>query len=296
MNRRTFLSAVVIAPVIAAIAACGDPDQVPAEADPTTPGTTPGTTVGTAPTTAPTSAIAHPTSADEVVLKLSYEGGFVPAGFAFVNTPALLVSGDGRVFTGAPVPAIFPGPLLPAINVRRISEDGLQTLLGVVESAGLLAAPPDYAGGDNVADASSTVLTINAEGGSFVHSAYALGIGNPESPTRQVLLAATTKLGNIDVLVGDASTEPDATFVPSEYRFQSRVVDPSELTSQDPAPTVVDWPSSSFSLAGATECARLAAGAVGSLFLDAKQNTYFKDGDVVYQLSVAGVLPGDPAC
>ena len=63
------------------------------------------------------------------------------------------------------------------------------------------------------------------------------------------------------------------------------------------AASVVDWPAATRdSLADATECARVEAAAVGSLFTDAKQNTYFKDGEVVYQLSVAGVLPGDPAC
>ena len=110
------------------------------------------------------------------MLEVSYEGGFVPAGFSFVNTPSLLVSGDGRVFTQGAVPAIFPGPLLPTVLVRTITEDGLQSLLGLVQDAGLLGDIPDYAGGDNVADAPSTVLTINANDGTFVHSAYALGI------------------------------------------------------------------------------------------------------------------------
>ena len=41
---------------------------------------------------------------------------------------------------------------------------------------------------------------------------------------------------------------------------------------------------------------RVDAAAIGSLFLDAMQNTYFKDGDVVYRVVVRGVLPGDPAC
>jgi hypothetical protein len=294
MNRRSFLSAMVAAPVLAALAACGDPDQVSVATDPTTPGTAPGST----PATTPAAGIAHPTAAEDVVLKLSYEGGFVPAGFAFVNTPSLVVSGDGRVFTQGAVPAIFPGPLLPAVLVRTITEDGIQAVLGVVNDAGLLAEPPDYAGGDNVADAPNTVLTISVDSGSFVHSAYALGIDSPESPARQNLLDVTTKLGDIEQAAGAANNlGPDQPFVPTTYRFQASVVDPTELTSQDPAPTIVDWPATAgVSLADATTCARLEAGAVGSLFLDAKQNTYFKDGDVVYQLSVAGVLPGDPAC
>jgi hypothetical protein len=293
MNRRSFLFAVGATPVLAALAACGDPDQVSVATDPTTPGTAPGTT----PVTTPAAGIAHSTAADDVVLKLSYEGGFIPAGFAFVNTPSLLVSGDGLVFTEGAVPAIFPGPLLPTVLVRTITEDGMQALLRIVNDAGLLAEPPDYTGGDNVADAPNTVLTVNADGASFVHSAYALGIDDPESPARRKLLDATTALGDIEKAAGAANLGPDQPFVPTKYRFQARVVDPTELTSQDPAPTIVDWPATAgVSLADATSCARVDAAAVGSLFLDANQNTFFNDGDTVYQLAVAGVLPGDPVC
>ncbi len=304
MNRRSFLSAVAIAPVLAALAACGDPN-VASGTDPTTagtvpgsvPGTTPHTTTGTAPPTA--AAIAHPTGADEVVLRLSYEGGLVAAGYAFVNTPSLLVSGDGRVFTPGMVPAIYPGPLLPTIIVRRISEDGMQALLGIVQAAGLMAPPPEYPDLHIVSDAPNTVLTINAGGGTFVHSAYALGIGGSgaETGVRRTLLDVATALGDLDKAVGEATLEPDAAFVATSYRLQARAIDPSELTGQDPAPTVVDWPAGvAVSLADATECVRVDAAAVGSLFIDAEQNTYFKQADVVYQLAVAGVLPGDPVC
>ncbi len=277
-------------PLLAALAACGDPDQEAATTNPTTPSTTPGTT--------PTGVgITHPTGADDVVLKVTYEGGFVPAGFFFVNTPALLVSGDGRVFTQGAVPAIFPGPLLPTVLVRTISEDGLQALLALVQKAGLFAKIPDYSGGDNVADAPSTVLAINANGGTFVHSAYALGLDTPESPARQTLLDVTTALGDIETAAGVSNLGTDEPFVASAYRLQAHAVDPTETSTQDPAPTVIDWPAASgISLVTATECARVAASAVGSLFTDATQNTYFKEGDIVYQVSVAGVLPGDPAC
>jgi hypothetical protein len=297
MNRRTFLSTVMVAPVIAALAAlaaCGDPDQAPAEADPTNPGTTPGTTAGTT----GVSGIAHPTGAGDVVVKLSYEGGFVPAGTAFVNTPNLLVSGDGRVFTQALIPMIYPGPLLPSILVRTITEEGMQSLLGIAQSAGLLATPPVYEDPTNIADASSTVLTVAAGDETFVHSAYALGITEPhETGARKTLLDATTALGDIENAAGAGNLGPNESWVPTGYRFQARAVDPTELTGQDPAPSVVDWPAArGVSLTDAATCARVDAAAVGRLFLDAKQNTYFKEGDVVYQLAVAGVLPGDPAC
>ncbi|MEP7047722.1 MAG: hypothetical protein ABI949_13625 [Ilumatobacteraceae bacterium] len=294
MNRRAFLSAVAASPLLAALVACGDPDRAPAQADPAAP------TNPTAPTTPGTTAaagIVHPTGPDDVVLKLSYEGGLVPAGFAFVNTPNLLISGDGRVFTQAAVPMIYPGPLLPSLLVRTITEDGVQALLGVVDKAGLLAPPPGYPDRHNVADGSSTVLTINAADGSFVHNAYALGLGDGEDGPRKTLLDVTTALSDVETAAGTANLGADQPFVPATYRFQARVVDPSELTGQDLPPTVVDWPETTgTSLKGAAACARVEATAVGTMFLDAKQNTYFKEGDIVYRLSVAGVLPGDPEC
>ncbi len=290
MNRRSFLSAIAATPVLVALAAaCGDPDQVPVGTDPPTPATTPGTTTGTA--------IAHPDGPDDVVLKVSYEGGFVPAGYAFVNTPTLLVSGDGRVFSQGVTTAIYPGPLLPSVMVRSITEHGIQALLAAAQGAGLLAAAPDYSGGDNVADAPNTVVTINALGGTFVHSGYALGIASPESPARQNLLDVVTKLSDISGLAGAANLGVDETFVATTYRLQARPVDRAELTGQDLEPSVVDWPADAgVLLADATTCARVEAPAVGSLFIDANQNTYFNEGDIVYQVAVAGVLPGDPAC
>lgn len=277
MNRRQLLTALAVAPIAAALAACGDLEQV-------------STTSDTTPTTAAPATIAHPTGSDEVVIKLSYEGGLVPVGYAFASVPALLVSGDLRMFSEGPIPAIFPGPLLPNILVQHLSEADLQAMLRVVEDAGLLAPPPDYRGGGNVADAPNTVVTINAAGGSFVHSAYALGIGDPETPARQKLLDAVTKLR----APGAASGTP---YAATTYRLQARVVDPDELSRQEPPGTVVDWPADAgVSLAAAGECARVEASAIGSLFVDAKQNTYFKENDVVYQVSTRGVLPGDPTC
>ena len=171
-----------------------------------------------------------------------------------------------------------------------------EPLLGVVTRAGLLATPPEYPDRHNVADASNAVLTLNAAGGMFVHSAYALGIGGPETGVRKTLLDTVTELSDIAAIVGAGNIDSGVSFVPIAYRLQARVIDPVS-TGQVLPPTIVDWPAAAgVSLADASDCARVDAAVIGSLFLDAQQNTYFKDGGVVYQLSVRGVLPGDPAC
>jgi hypothetical protein len=90
---------------------------------------------------------------------------------------------------------------------------------------------------------------------------------------------------------------PEQPFVPEVYRLHARLVEAAEVSAQHPDGLIVEWPTSTgVSLAAATTCARVDAAKVGTLLVDAKQNTYFKEGDAVYQLSAAGVLPGDPPC
>jgi hypothetical protein len=227
------------------------------------------------------------------VLKLSYEGGLVAAGAAFANIPAVLVTGDGHVYTQGVDSSIFPGPLVPTVLVRTTTEDGLQALLAILQRAGLLAPPPDYTGGTGVADAATTVVTVNAGGSTFVHSAYALGADQPESVARKSLLDVVTALSDVESAIGEASFTPNQPFVPTAYRVQARVAD---RVSTDQA-SVVDWPGeTSEPLASAATCVQVDAAAIGSLLTDAKQNTLFKDAGVIYQLSAVGVLPGDAPC
>ena len=114
------------------------------------------------------------------------------------DVPALVVSGDGRIFTPAPASTPAPGPLMEHILVRQTIEDGLQALLRVVDSAGLLASPPDYPERQNVAEAPVTVLpgdpacrptrrrfvrTSANFGRGCVHRKYALRAGATHQPS-----------------------------------------------------------------------------------------------------------------
>jgi hypothetical protein len=299
MNRRTFLTSLIITPAAAALlAACGDDrkEATPRNTGDTTPPDTSAPTVD---------GIAHPTGADDVVLRLGYAGGFTMQGASFTFPPTLLVSGDGRVFQPGAQIEIYPGPLLQPVMVRTITEAGVQKLLRLADDAGLLATPPDYTADIPVADAPDTVVTINADGGSYVHQAYALGMDLDASgqtidgltPQRAKLKKFVDLIGDITPIVGAENLGEEAPFEATAYRFQAYVVDPAALVGQEPAPTVVPWPASTgIKLAAAAECARLDAAAAGSVFTDAMQNTYFTDEGVTYSIAVGRVLPGDPDC
>jgi hypothetical protein len=307
-SRRSLLVSMIGAPVLATfVAACGDPDAEPAASNPspTGPGSTvPATTAAPATTPSP-AGIEHPTGADDVVLRYGREGGFVPMSVWFVNQPSLLVSGDGRLFTPGVTTLEYPGPLLLPMGVRTITEAGIQTLLAAADEAGLLAPPPDYTAEVNVTDMPDTVVSITAGGETYRHSAYALGFptdeqGNPKdetTPARVALLAYTRLLDDLTSTVGAGELGAEAVFEPAEYRLRATPVTEADLAGMDPAPSIVDWPASTgLDLATAAECARLAAGAAGTVFADATTATFFRQGDDLYSIAVAGVLPGDPVC
>src|SRR4051794_20450974 len=177
--------AALVALAALALAACGDDStngDVPTDSLPVETiapvETTPPPTVP--PTTVP-SGIEHPAGADDVIVRIAYEGGFVPVEMTFLNLPALLVSGDGHTFVEGPVADIYPGPLLPNIQTSPVSEAGIQDLLALAEEHGLLA-DVTYTDPTNIADAPDTVVEISANGATFVHRAYALAINDETDP------------------------------------------------------------------------------------------------------------------
>lgn len=285
MQRRTFLTLALGMPAVGAaaslLAACGDAAE---------PGSTPE------PTVPPT--IPHPTGPDELVLRISYQGGFVPMGYAFRQLPTLLVSGDGRAFVAAPQTAIYPGPLVSPMNVRTVDETGVQTLLGLARTEGLLASPPDYSlpPGIGIADAPDTVVELHANGSVYRHAANALGMDGTSTPARDALRRFVEKVSGLESAVGATHVGPEQPFTAAAYRFMAEPVDPAGYTTE-PLPTVVDWPvATGVVLADSTECAVAPADAVGELFLGANELTFFREGEFTYQLWVAQVLPGDPGC
>ncbi|MFN8021435.1 MAG: hypothetical protein U0Q03_07905 [Acidimicrobiales bacterium] len=307
MSRRRLLAGLagtlVAVPAFAAVlAACGDPDDEPAGTTPDTSGTT---TPGSTPGTGADGSIEHGTDATAAIIRLSYEGGFVAPDTLFVNVPAVVVAGDGRVYSPAPVTAIYPGPLVQPYTVRTISEAGIQMLLADASAQGLLGAAPDYSAEMMIADAPDTVVRIAAGGGTYEHRAYALGMGidsagNPADEStepRRKLWAFVQQLTDLPATVGAAALGAESLFTPAAYRLRATAVDEASLGGLDVEPTFVDWPSSTgVSLAASAECASATAEQIGTLFADATQTTYFREGGTTYQLAVAVVLPGDAGC
>ena len=137
---------------------------------------------GDRPTSAPDPTNQPPTSSGGVVLQLSYEGGFVPAGFPLLDVPAFTLYGDGRVITPGVQIAIYPPPALPAIVERTADEAAIAAIVERARDAGLGAEDLDLRDTGNVAvaDAATAVFVLTIDGRTTTAEVYAMGVdGEP---------------------------------------------------------------------------------------------------------------------
>lgn len=66
---------------------------------------------------------------------------------SFATAGPSLAIVDGLLIVPGPVPAIYPGPLLPNLQGRPISDAGLAAIQAAAAAAGLLDGPTDLTGG-----------------------------------------------------------------------------------------------------------------------------------------------------
>lgn len=282
MNKRVLPALVLTVALATGVAACGSDSATGSpDGDSTLPPVSDG--------------FAHPSGADEIVIEYSQVGGFVPADVAFQQTPSVLVSGGGQVFTPGIVPAIFPGPLVYPLQVQAISEAGIQQLLTAADEAGLLA-DVEYDTPTQIADAPTARVVINVDGETYVHEAYALGLELPDqevSPERQALAEFVGDLSSL-AMVDAGELGESSIFDADEYGIRATAIDDLGAYEADGVePTVVEWPADAVArLADASTCTVVPAGEVGDVLSAANSLTFFDDAGVTYQVFAKPILPG----
>lgn len=260
--------------------------------------------------------IVHP-GGNDLVLRVEYRGGFVPAAYHFTSFPSFTLTGDGRVIVPGAQIAIYPGPALPAVMVRTLTEEGIQAVLQEVARSGPLASSAEFRGAESfVADASDTVFTLHADGRDVEVVVYALGtfdlagehpgISATEIASHLALSGLNDKLMDLEGWL-PASAWADASwseFQPEALRLlvrnaDSDVPDDSGIDSQ-----LLDWPDASDPAAfgDATFMDGLRCGVVSgqdakdwlAALSGANQLTRFTSGDHRYEVTVRFLLPDEP--
>jgi hypothetical protein len=154
---------------------------------------------------------------DDVVLRVEQIGGFVPAESLVTYLPELSVYGDGRVLTQGPVPAVYPGPALPNVQVQMITPGALSTLVNLAV-AGKVGVPADF-GQPPVADGTSARITVLTSAGPQVSTVYMLGMDEgltaEQRSARAPLRALVAKLEDLPGTLGADKVGQSRPYVPA---------------------------------------------------------------------------------
>lgn len=88
----------------------------------------------------------------------------IPPVNQFAVGPNLVITGDGIAITQGPVPAIYPGPLLPNLVGRQVTDAGLDRIIEAARDLGLLDGRTDFVGDTQVMGGVTGHIELTVEG------------------------------------------------------------------------------------------------------------------------------------
>ena len=190
----------------------------------------------------------YPTAPDQVVVRISAGGGFVAPSYSIRQLPQFSLMGDGSAITPGAIAEIYPSPAIAPLFSQQVTPDGIQAILSLAETDGLLAPSRDYTdlGSIGIADAPTTTFTVVADGQTHTFNFYALGeLGQkkPDQMSQQEFDARTkaqdfaTKTGDLNWLPAGSAAQATP-FVPSAVRVFVSDYTPDSTVSE-PA---IAWP------------------------------------------------------
>lgn len=191
--------------------------------------------------------IDHSVAPDVALVRISYEGGFVPVEWTYTNFPFYSLFGDGTLVVPGAQIEIYPGPALPAISSRQVDEAGIQAILEqAVAVIRNIPADLNDLGFMNIADASTTVITVSAGGVGRTIRAYALselterpdGMAEREYQARLGLQELVATLTGPTDWLPQGSLGPEGDYEASSARVYVGDHRAVEDLAQDPMP----WP------------------------------------------------------
>jgi hypothetical protein len=188
-----------------------------------------------------------PSAGHGLILRIDVGGGFLAPQAQLRQVPMFSLYADGRLVIPGPQIEIYPGPALPNLQVRTVSQEGIQAIVAAAQAAGLLG-PDRHYDAIRVADAPTTTFTLVAAGARHIVSVQALGIepvqgATPEeTDARRKLADLQSKLSDLQSWLPAGSLGPEEPFVTDELRvYVFRYQPPEDLMQK-----TIAWPLDSF--------------------------------------------------
>lgn len=261
------------------------------------------------PSPVPTPEPTSPGGRASLVIRVDNEGGLIAPAATLATLPIVAVFDDGRILQPAPVTLIYPGRLVPPLNVRTVGASGVAAIRSAIAKAGLDEAST-ASPGPGLPDAGTIVFTVVVDGREIVNR-FAGPLGGESLPPGQGgtdarRAAAVDLLGRLtdSLVTWGAPDVGEAPYDPPGYRvFVVPGPPPDRSLPQSPLAWPLATPLTAFG--EAVEPDRGIAGlrvgdvvgseadAVGPLFARANALTPFTSAGRTYTLHVRPLLPDE---
>ena len=272
-----------------------------------------------------TGGIEHPTAADEPILIVEEAGGFAMPQMIATRVPTFALYGDGRVVMQGMQTLEFPGPALPPLIERTMTEEGIQAVLEAIEDTRLFTGDLELNGAMNVcADCTSTVFNANVNGEEVTVSVLGLGqldpslgvntenIDQAEIDAHAVLSQFRDALMTIETSVPGGAWESEGwqPYTPTAFRLYVRDVTGEPIEGGELPGVVREWPTDDDPAAfgeevpvfgDGTRCGVVegedAATWFTELSVSTQQTIWTSDGENRFTVLPRPLLPGEePTC
>jgi hypothetical protein len=248
----------------------------------------------------------------KLVLRISYEGGFVPPEFTLKNLPFLNVYADGRVIVEGAQIEIYPQPATVGLFQRTLSERGLSELRKAAVEAGLTGPDRRY-DYPLVADASDTVFVyVDEDGERHEIRVYAMGMGEglkepgsdipaEDQQARERLAEFQSKVTDLDNWLGD-EVGPETGYEPHALRVFAKAYEGDPELPQESVEWPLDTSLATFGEAYGTfgyRCGTVDGDAKSKLqaeLRNANTLTPWTDAGAEFTLVVRPLLPDESGC
>jgi hypothetical protein len=192
--------------------------------------------------------IATSRPAGAVALRVSFVGGLVDPATSVAQVPPIAVYGDGRVISEGTVPAYYPGPALPNVQVQRITPADVTRLVRLALDAGV-GAGTDL-GVPQIVDAPMTRFEVQTDTGLRTTEAAALtegqegasGLTPAQRDARAKLVHLRDQLTDLPKVLGHAVDEAKPFEPAGMMAVVSEFGAGGQPTEPLPQPAEVAWP------------------------------------------------------
>jgi hypothetical protein len=251
-----------------------------------------------------------PADPDAVVLRIEVTGGFVPVGTILTELPVFTLYADGRVVTQGPIPEIYPGPLMPNLQVQIVTADDVEAIVAAAREAGLDGSDASH-DVTNIADAATTVFTLVLDGEVHRVSAYALfddpfadpALDEETRTARARLSELQRQLGDLEALLGHPVDAPEPLIAERARLFVTDQVgdpDPNLASQVLPLPPSIEPEEGEpVGYDDAFRCVLVegeAYEALRPILESANALTVWERDEERYSLLVRPLLPGEAGC